>query len=166
MKAVPKPIYCIVAVARNGVIGHQGRLPWHVPEDLAWFMRQTEGGVMVEGPACYAELGRALPARGTVVISRDPQKVFPGASVASSLSEALQVAEGLNWGGPTWVAGGEWIYAEGLAACSKLYITRIEADFTGDRYFPSDWQQTFTRCTWSRAGQQDGLNYRFEVWER
>ena len=52
---MPKPIQCIVAVARNGVIGSSGRLPWHLPEDLAWFLETTRGGVMIEGPACYAE---------------------------------------------------------------------------------------------------------------
>ena len=51
---MPKPLQCIVAVARNGVIGREGKLPWHIPEDWAWFMDQTAGGVMIEGPACYA----------------------------------------------------------------------------------------------------------------
>jgi dihydrofolate reductase len=162
---VPKPIHCIVAVARNGVIGLKGRLPWHLPPDLAWFMRQTEGGVMIEGPACYAELGRALMGRGTVVVTRDESKVFPGAEVARNLTQALAVAEGMNWAGPTWITGGERIYAEGLPWCSKLYITHLERDFEGDRYFPLDWKRWFSRCTWSQKGQEGDLAYRFEVWE-
>ena len=163
---VPKPIHCIVAVAQNGVIGREGRLPWHIPEDLEWFTDQTVGGVMIEGPACYLELGKALSGRGTVVVSRDEKKVFPGASRSSNLESAIVEAEKLPWSGPTWITGGERIYAEGLAHCSKLYITRIHQDFSGDRYFPKDWQKTFSRLVWSKESRQADLSYTFEIWER
>jgi dihydrofolate reductase len=163
---VPKPIQCIVAVARNGVIGAAGRLPWHLPEDLAWFMASTRGGVMVEGPACYAELGKALEGRGTVVVSRDPAKRFPGAERAPDLAGALVLAEAMPWAGPTWITGGERIYAEGLPLCSKLLITRIHRDYEGDRRFPADWSKHFARRTWSKDGEHEGVPYTFEVWER
>ena len=163
---VPKPVYCIVAVAQNGVIGRGGRLPWHIPEDLEWFMDQTEGGVMIEGPHCYHELSKALEGRGTVVVSRQTEKIFPGAERASTLEEALKVAEGMPWTGPIWITGGERIYAEGLAQCEKLYITRIHRNFEGDRKFPMDWAQHFKRLTWSKDGSFEGLNYTFEIWER
>ncbi|MEY2821154.1 MAG: Dihydrofolate reductase type 3 [Verrucomicrobiota bacterium] len=164
--ASTKPIQCIVAVARNGVIGSAGRLPWHIPEDLEWFMKQTEGGVMIEGPACYAELGKTLPGRGTVVVSRDPAKRFPGAERTSTLEEAVQVAQGMPWPGPVWITGGERIYAEGLPLCSRLLITRIHRDFEGDRRFPSDWQRHFTRLVSRQHGVHEGLEYDFEVWDR
>lgn len=163
---MPKPIQCIVAVARNGVIGSSGRLPWHLPEDLAWFLETTRGGVMIEGPACYAELGKALEGRGTVVVSRDPAKRFPGAERVTTLAEALVVAESLPWAGPTWITGGERIYAEGLPLCSKLFITRIHRDYEGDRRFPADWQKHFARLTWSHDGEHEGVKYTFEVWEK
>lgn len=164
---VPKPLYCIVAVARNGVIGKDGKLPWHIPEDLAWFMEQTRGGVMIEGPACYAELGKALPDRGTVVVSRDPAKSFPGAERAASLPEAIVIADRMDeWPGPVWITGGERIYAEGLPLCDRLLITRIDRDFVGDRFFPADWPRHFTKLVSSKAGEYQGLGYRFEVWER
>jgi len=154
-------------VARNGVIGKEGKLPWHIPEDLAWFMEQTAGGVMIEGPACYAELGRALPGRGTVVVSRDAAKEFPGAEKAASLAEAIVIADRMaDWPGPVWVTGGERIYAEGLPLCEKLYITRIERDFDGDRRFPADWQALFPRLLSMKEGRQGDLRYRFEVWAR
>ena len=144
-----KPLQCIVAVARNGVIGKAGKLPWHIPEDLAWFMDQTAGGVMIEGPACYAELGKALPGRGTVVISRDPSKAFPGAARAATLAEAIALAESMEqWPGPTRITGGERIYAE------------------GDRFFPADWQKHFTKLVSSKVGAYQGLGYAFEIWER
>ena len=164
---MPKPLQCIVAVARNGVIGAAGKLPWHIPEDLAWFMEQTAGGVMIEGPACYAELGRALPGRGTVVVSRDAAREFPGAEKAASLAEAIVIADRMEgWAGPIWITGGERIYAEGLPLCDRLLITRIDRDFDGDRFFPTDWQRVFTKLVSSKSGSQDGLGYAFEVWER
>ena len=164
---MPKPLQCIVAVARNGVIGMEGRLPWHIPEDLAWFMDQTAGGVMIEGPACYVELGKALPDRGTVVVSRDPTKSFPGAERAISLAEAIVIAERMDqWAGPTWITGGQRIYAEGLPLCERLHITRIDRDFGGDRFFPADWQKVFTKLVSSKEGREGDLGYRFEVWER
>jgi len=164
---VPKPVQCIVAVAQNGVIGVEGRLPWHIPEDLAWFMSQTQDGVMIEGPACYAELGKALPGRGTVVVSRDATKSFPGAEQATSLAEAIIIAERMDtWKGPTWITGGQRIYAEGLPLCERLLITRLDRDFAGDRFFPADWQRTFTKLVSSKKGMQDGLGYAFEIWER
>lgn len=164
---MPKPLCCIVAVARNGVIGKEGKLPWHIPEDLAWFMDQTKGGVMIEGPACYAELGKALPGRGTVVVSRDSNKVFPGAERAASLAEAIVIADRMDeWPGPVWITGGERIYAEGTPLCDRLFITRIDRDFEGDRFFPADWRKIFTKLVSSKKGEHEGLGYRFEVWER
>ena len=164
---MPKPLQCIVAVARNGVIGKEGKLPWHIPEDLAWFMEQTQGGVMIEGTACYAELGKALPGRGTVVVSRNPAKVFPGAEQATSLAEAIVIAERMEqWPGPTWITGGQRIYAEGMPLCERLLITRIDRDFEGDRFFQADWQKVFPRLVSAKEGSLEGLDYRFEVWER
>lgn len=164
---VPKPLQCIVAVARNGVIGREGKLPWHIPEDLAWFMDQTKGGVMIEGPACYAELGRALPDRGTVVVSRDPTKSFPGAERAATLAEAIVIADRMDqWPGPIWITGGERIYAEGTPLCERLLITRIDRDFEGDRFFPADWPKLFTKLVSSKKGEYQGLGYAFEIWER
>lgn len=129
-------------------------------------MDQTANGVMIEGPACYAELGKALPGRGTVVISRDAAKHFPGAERASTLKEAIVLAEQMGWVGPVWITGGERIYAEGLPMCERLYITRIDGDFEGDRFFPADWQKVFTKLVSSQPGAHQGVGYTFEVWER
>lgn len=130
-------------------------------------MEQTQGGVMIEGPACYAELGQALPGRGTVVVSRDSTKVFPGAERATTLAEAIVIADRMSaWPGPVWITGGERIYAEGLPLCERLLITRIHRDFEGDRFFPADWQKVFTKLVSSQPGEHQGVGYTFEVWER
>ena len=122
---------------------------------------------MIEGPACYAELGQALPGRGTVVVSRDPAKSFPGAERAASLAEAIVIADRMDqWPGPVWITGGERIYAEGTPLCERLLITRIDRDFEGDRFFPADWQKIFTKLVSSKKGEYQGLGYAFEIWER
>lgn len=158
-----KPIHCIVAVAPDGAIGAAGRLAWDIPEDTRQFIALTEGGVMIEGPLCYAELGRALPGRGTVVVSRDPSKRFPGAERAPSLVEAVAKAQAMPWPGPVWITGGERVYAEGLPLCSRLYITRVGIDIQGDRFFPRDWEARFPRLLSSRRSSQEGAALSFEV---
>lgn len=160
---VPKPVHCMVAVAPDGAIGAAGRLAWEIPEDTRQFIALTEGGVMVEGPLCYAELGKALPGRGTVVVSRDPAKRFPGAERASTLAEAMAVAQAMPWPGPVWITGGERIYAEGLPLCERLYITRVGLPIKGDRFFPRDWEIRFPRVLSRRVSRQGEVALVFEV---
>jgi dihydrofolate reductase len=159
----PKPIHCIVAVAPDSAIGASGKLAWHIPEDTRQFMAQTEGGVMIERPLCYAELGQALPHRGTVVVSRDPAKSFPGATRAASLAEAIKVAQAMPWPGPIWITGGERVYAEGLPLCSRLYITRVGLSIEGDRFFTRDWEARFPRILSQRQSHQGEVSLSFEV---
>lgn len=163
---MPKPIHCIVAVAPDDAIGAGGRLAWDVPEDSRQFRDLTEGGVMIEGPVCYAELGRALPGRGTVVVSRDPAREFPGATRAESLAEALALAQAMPWPGPVWITGGERIYAEGLPICDRLYITQVGLPIAGDRFFPKDWQQRFPRVLSERRSRQGDTPLVFQVRSR
>jgi len=158
-----KPVHCIVAVAPDGAIGAAGRLAWDIPEDTRQFIALTEGGVMVEGPLCYAELGKALPNRGTVVVSRDPAKGFPGAERASTLAEAVALARNMPWPGPVWITGGERVYAEGLGLCSRLYVTRVGLAIRGDRFFPRDWERRFPRILSRRLSRQGEVELSFEV---
>lgn len=158
-----KPVHCIVAVAPDGAIGAAGRLAWDIPEDTRQFVALTEGGVMIEGPLCYAELGKALPNRGTVVVSRDPAKRFPGAERAATLAEAVSIAESMSWPGPIWITGGERVYAEGLGLCARLYITRVGLEIRGDRFFPRDWERRFPRILSQRFSRQGDIPLSFEV---
>ena len=158
-----KPVHAIVAVAPDGAIGAKGRLAWDIPEDTRRFMALTEGGVMIVGPLCYAELGRALPGRGTVVISRDPAKVFPGAERAATLEAAVELAARSPWPGPIWITGGERVYAEGLPWCERLYITRVGLSIEGDRFFPKGWETDFPRVLSRRVSRQGDIPLVFEV---
>lgn len=160
---MPKPLHCIVAVAPDGAIGAAGRLAWDIPEDSRQFRDLTAGGVMIEGPVCYAELGRALPGRGTVVVSREPSRTFPGAERAASLSEAVALAQDMPWPGPIWITGGERIYAEGLPLCERLYITRVGLRIAGDRHFPQGWEAMFPRVLSERCSHQGDISLAFEV---
>ena len=163
MVAVPKPVHCIVAVAPDGAIGARGRLAWDIPEDSRYFRDLTEGGVMIEGPVCYAELGRALPGRGTVVISRDASREYAGAARAGDMTEALAFAQAMPWPGPVWITGGERVYAEGLPLCERLYVTRVGQRIRGDRFFPSGWEQAFPRVLSERRSSQGDISLVFEV---
>lgn len=162
---MPKPVYTIAAVAANRVIGSAGRLPWDFPKDTAYFMGMTRGGVMIEGPSCYAELGGALPERDTIVISRDASKTFPGAERAASLAEALELAQRSPRPGPVWIGGGQWLYEAALAVSERLYLTEIQADFRGDRFFP-EWRATHPKLLSTRIEVEKGVTLAFSVYGR
>lgn len=162
---MPKPVYTIAALAANRVIGRSGRLPWSFPSDTAYFLAMTRGGVMIEGPSCYAELGGALPDRDTIVVSRDPAKFFPGAGRASTLEEALELAQRSARPGPIWIGGGQWLYEAGLAVSERLYLTEIQAVYPGDRYFP-EWCATHPRLLTGRAEIENGVALVFSVYTR
>lgn len=162
---MPKPVYAIVAVAANRVIGRAGRLPWSFPTDTAYFLATTRGGVMIEGPACYAELGGALPDRDTIVVSRDASKTFPGATRAASLEEALEIANRSARPGPVWIAGGQWLYEAALPECDRLFVTEIGAAYPGDRFFP-EWRTTHPRVISAYAASESGVSLVFSVYAR
>lgn len=163
IEAMPRPVHCIVAVAPDGAIGAAGRLAWDIPEDARYFRDLTEGGVMIEGPVCYAELGGVLPGRGTVVVSRDVNRVYPGAERASDMTAALALAQAMPWPGPVWITGGQRVYAEGLPHCERLYITRVGLNIVGDRFFPADWEQAFPRILSQRVSRHGKIPLSFEV---
>ena len=140
------PLHMIYARARNGVIGKQGQLPWHLPEDLAHFKRTTLGQPVVMGRVTWESLPvkfRPLPGRSNVVVSRQPSFSAPGAQVVASLDDAIALFP------PTeviWLIGGAQLYAQGMAKASRIVVTEIDADYEGDAYAPSlstsDWIET------------------------
>lgn len=133
----------IVARARNGVIGRGNAMPWHLPADLAHFKRVTMGHPVVMGRRTWDSIGRALPGRRNVVVSRSPGLALEGAEVASSLDEALARLAGSP---EVFVIGGGQLYAEALPFADRLYVTEIDAAPDGDVRFPSidprEWRET------------------------
>ncbi len=124
----------IVAVADNGVIGRDNALPWSLPADLAFFKRTTMGAPIVMGRLTFASIGRPLPGRRNIVVSRTAGFVADGTETAVSLDEALALAGDVP---EVFVIGGASLYAAALPQASRLYITEVHADVDGDRYFPA-----------------------------
>ncbi|HEY9411181.1 MAG TPA: dihydrofolate reductase [Jiangellaceae bacterium] len=144
----------IAAVARNGVIGAQGDLPWRLPADLRRFKALTTGHVLVMGRKTFESIGRALPGRTTIVVTRRASWSAGGVLVASSVDDALAAAAGL--GPETFVAGGAEIYAQTLARADRLELTEVHAEPEGDTFFPE-----LDRSAWLEVAREphDGFDF-------
>jgi dihydrofolate reductase len=138
----------VAAVADNGVIGADGDIPWRIPADFAHFKALTLGGVLVMGRATYESIGRPLPGRTTIVLTRDPAWTAAGVQIASSLDEALALAAG-----DVFVAGGSAVYAAALPVATHQVLTEVHASPAGDTRYPE-----FDRDEWieTRREKHDG----------
>jgi dihydrofolate reductase len=134
----------IAAVARNGVIGADGGIPWHLPEDFAHFKATTLGHTLLMGRATYDSIGRALPGRTTIVLTRDPDWHADGVLVAGSVEEALAMAEG-----DVYVAGGATVYAAALRYADEQLISEVDLEPEGDTFYPE-----LDRDVWQEVGRE------------
>ena len=136
-------ISIIVAVAENGVIGSGNQMPWHISEDLKRFKAITTGHPVVMGRKTFESLGRPLPNRTNVVITRNPDYKAEGAEVVGSLEEAVAMFPASE---EVFIIGGGEIYRQSMGIADRLYITRVARDFEGDTVFPdideSEWRIT------------------------
>ena len=123
----------VVAHAENRTIGRGGTLPWHLPADLQFFKRLTTGHTIVMGRKTYESIGRPLPNRRSIVISRDPEFRADGVDVAHSLDDALAMAAGDD---DVFIIGGAEGFEQGLPAAERIYLTKIHAQIEGDVWFP------------------------------
>ena len=163
---MPKLIHLIVACSENRVIGRAGRLPWSIPEDLAYFHAETAGQTVVLGRVCYETWPRVrADGRHPVVITRNRSLAQPGVEIAASLSAALVIAETLP--GEIMVCGGERIYAETLALPRplRLHLTLIHAEVEGDTFMP-EWRHLPWRELSRRESADDHFRYTFIELER
>lgn len=154
----------IVAVAQNGVIGDRNTLLWHISEDLKHFRALTTGHPVVMGRKTFESLGRPLPNRTNVVISRQEMEI-PGCRVVHSLDEALALFPD---GEEVFVIGGAQIYAEALPRAQRFYLTRVFRAYEGDTHFP-EWDEAEWRLVESEAyprGREYPWPFTFERWER
>ncbi len=119
-------------MSENRVIGSDGDIPWHLPEDFKWFKRTTMGGILVMGRKTYESIGRPLPGRQTVVLSRNPTTI-EGVQVLNDTTGIDSLADDQT----IWIAGGGQIYSQLLPRCSELYLTRVHRECQGDAFFPS-----------------------------
>ncbi len=121
----------IAAMAENRVIGNNGDIPWHLPEDFKWFKKTTMGQILVMGRKTYESIGRPLPGRQTFVLSRQPRDIQGVHSFTD-----LDMLDHLETDKVIWIAGGGEIYRQMLPRCSELYLTRIHRKVEGDAFFP------------------------------
>ena len=133
----------IVARARNGAIGKDNGMPWHLPADLAHFKRTTLGHPVIMGRRTWESIGRALPGRRNIVVSRTPGYRAPGADVVTTLTEAWRAAAGTD---EAFVIGGAQLYADALPDADRIYLTDVVGELDGDTYFPvlapEQWRET------------------------
>jgi dihydrofolate reductase len=155
----------IAAVAANGVIGRDGDLPWHLPSDLRHFKRTTMGHFLIVGRKTWEEVGKPLPGRTMVVVTRDRGLRIDDVIVVHSLKEALEAARGDD---EVFVAGGGEIYRQALPLADRVYMTRIHADFEGDTIFPELDRNEFRLVERSdhEPDDRDPFPYSFLVYER
>jgi dihydrofolate reductase len=153
-----KRVVMVAAVATNGVIGADGDIPWRIPEDFAHFKRVTLGHTLVMGRATYDSIGRPLPGRTTIVLTRSPSWTAPGVLVASSLDEALRLAESRE--GDVMIAGGSHVYAAALPLADEQILTEVHRAPWGDTFYPA-----FDRSAWVETAREarDGHDW---VWLR
>lgn len=149
-----KTISLIVAIAANRVIGRDNALPWHIPEDLKWFKENTLGKPVIMGRKTWESIGRPLPRRPNIVVTRQRGWSAEGAHPAHSLAEALDLAARLAPEAPElMVIGGNALFAEALPVAARLYLTEIGRDYEGDTVFPpfdrAGWREILRR---SNAG--------------
>ncbi len=159
-----KPVVCLIAaVARDGGIGHRGALLTHIPEDLRRFKRLTLGSPVVMGRKTWQTIGRPLPGRQNIVITRDPHWHAEGATVAPSLNVALALAQDKE---RVFVIGGAEIYALTVPTSDELELTEIDAEFPADAFFPN-WNRADFRQTSREAHTTvEGLRYSFVSYKR
>lgn len=161
----PKPrIALIAALAKNRVIGVHNTLPWRLPEDLQHFKALTMGHHIVMGRKTFESIGRALPGRTTVIISRTAYSAPADCLVTHSIPDALTACEGDQ---EVFFVGGAQLYEQALPLADRLYLTEIQAEFAGDAWFPefepTDWV-TFRRD--QRHDSGSGLSYDFAIYQR
>jgi len=160
-------ISCIVAVAKNNVIGKDNDIPWHLPADLKYFKKTTLGHTIIMGRNCYESIGRPLPKRTNIILTRDPYYISSGCIMAHSIDEALQLAAE---GGEeeVFIIGGGKVYEQSKDMWDKLYITNVDLEVDGDVFFPEinfdQWQ--IDSAAFNPMDEKNLYNYTFRVYSR
>lgn len=161
----------IVAQSENRIIGRENKLPWYLPEDLKYFKRITQGKPIVMGRKTYESIGRPLPGRTNIVISRNVDYQSPGVHVVSSLDQALELAEQqalIDGSEEMLVIGGAEIYKQAIQQADRLYVTQVHATIDGDAVFPeidnSVWKEVLREDFFAEG--PNPYDYSFVVFQR
>lgn len=157
-------ISIIVAVDKNRLIGANNSLPWYLPADLAYFQKVTMSKTVIMGRKTYESIGRVLPGRKNIVISRNSDLHIPNVLVIHHLQQIFKLGKNEE----VMIIGGATLYKEMLPHTQRLYMTKVDASFAGDAHFPvlnkNEWRLIFSRPQY--ADKKNKYNYCFEVLQR
>ncbi|GAM55485.1 dihydrofolate reductase [Vibrio ishigakensis] len=157
-------ISMIAAMAQDRVIGKDNQMPWHLPADFVWFKKCTLGKPVIMGRKTYDSIGRPLPGRQNIVISRDPELKIDGVLTTTSIDKALELVSGVD---EAMIIGGGSIYESCLPLANRLYLTHIDLTVEGDTQFPDwgeGWQQTHSESF--NADEKNAYDMQFVILER
>lgn len=153
------PLVLVVAMAKNRVIGRDGTIPWDLPEDRKHFVDVTRGHALIMGRATYDSIGRPLPKRRNIVVSRNRDLVIAGAEVVASLPDAIALARTED-DAPRIIGGGQ-LYAEALPQATRIYLTELDDAVEGDAYFPE-----LDAAEWTEVDQRRGQGATYRTLDR
>jgi dihydrofolate reductase len=157
-------ISLIVVHDLNRVIGQNNKMPWHIPNELAYFKEKTMGKAIVMGRSTFESIGRPLPGRLNIVITQNTSYKVEGVTVVHSIEEAIEAAN--NHHEEVMIIGGEQIFKEVLPYADLLYITLIEHEFEGDTFFPSYEQEWEAISTSEQHTTDSGIKYTYMLYKR
>lgn len=156
-------ISLIVAHDKNRVIGYENKMPWHLPGELKYFKETTMGKPMIMGRKTFESIGRPLPGRRNIIITRNKDYHAEGIELASSLEEAIQMARDAE---EIMIIGGEQIFKLAMENADRLYITHIEHEFEGDTYFPSYGDEWNLVSVSEPVATPDGYIFKYTIYEK
>jgi dihydrofolate reductase len=160
-------ISTIVACAQGRVIGRDNQIPWYLPADLRYFQKKTSGHHIIMGRNCFESIGRALPKRTNVIVTRNPFYLAADCLVVHSVKEALQIAKKSGETEAFIIGGGE-IYRQTAHLWDRIYLTEVDLNVEGDVFFPeidlSNYQLTFEEA--HKADEKNEFDYVFKIYEK
>jgi len=146
----------IAAMSKNRVIGRDNAIPWNIPADMHRFRELTLGHTIIMGRKTFESIGKPLPGRKNIIVTRQPDYPATGISVAGSLNEALLLAEG---DGEVFICGGGEIYEQALPVAAKIYLTLVDCDIDGDTRFPSILLNDYVELSRERLAEDPSADF-------
>lgn len=139
----------VVACSENGVIGKDGSLPWHIPEELKRFRSITMGKILIMGRKTFESIGKVLPGRYTIIVSRSEAELCPGVKQVTSIEEAISHATEISslWNNESCIVGGGEIYRQTINLIDKLYLTKVQCTVEGEVSYPIEVIKDFNRIS-------------------
>ncbi len=153
-------ISLVVAASSNNVIGRDGGLPWHLPDDLRQFKRLTTGKPVIMGRRTFESIGKPLPDRRNIVLTRDPDFAADDCEIVSSVGDAIDLVEGE---GEVMIIGGGLVYHDFMPLADRIYLTRVQADVEGDTHFPEVDGATWQLVSSEHHAADDEHRHAFDV---